>query len=173
MQVAVGGVFRKERYTIEVPTILGSGDIAGLGGATSPEDDSRKSAALFSELNMPVAKGLEVNASARFDKYSVIGTSTNGKLSARWTPTSSVLLRGAIGTGFRAPTLVELFQPQTIGSTEQFIDPANPADGAIQPNAIIGGNPALKPERSRQGSIGIVFSPSSFGLTIFNNKSAF
>jgi iron complex outermembrane receptor protein len=160
VQLALGAAFRRERYKIDVPDILGSGDIAGLGGATSPEDDSRKVSAVYTELNLPVRKDLEVNASARLDHYNDVGSSATGKLSARWTPAKELLIRGAIGSGFRAPTLVELHQPQTVGVSEQFVDPLNAADGLIQANAIIGGNPALKPEKSKQLSLGIVANPT-------------
>jgi iron complex outermembrane receptor protein len=161
IQLAVGSSVRRERYKIEVPASLGSGDIAGLGGAVSPEDDSRTVSAIFSEVNLPVLKTLELNASGRVDKYSDVGSSSNGKLSARWTPVPRLLLRGAVGTGFRAPTLVELHQPHTVGVSEQFVDPQHAGDGLVQANAVIGGNPNLKPEKSRQLSLGIVASPVS------------
>ena len=160
LQVATGASVRKEKYLITVPDILGTGDIAGLGGATSPEDASRTVVALFGEFNMPVLKELELNTSVRLDRYSDVGSTTNGKVSARWQPAKEILLRSAIGTGFRAPTLSELHQPQTAGTTEQFIDPLFPGDGNVQPNAIIGGNPDLKPEKSKQFSLGLVFSPT-------------
>ncbi len=159
LQAAFGSTLRQERFKIDVPTILGTGDIAGLDGATKPEDDTRKVAALFTEFNIPVIKGLDVNASARYDRYSDVGSTTNGKLSASWKPVPEVLLRAAAGTGFRAPTLPELHQPQTLGTTEQFVDPLFAADGPIQANADVGGNPALKPEKSKQFSFGVVLSP--------------
>jgi iron complex outermembrane receptor protein len=170
MQLAVGSSFRRETYKIDVPPILGSGDIAGLGGATPNEDEVRKAAALYTELNMPLRKDLEVNASGRWDKYSVVGTTTNGKLSTRYTPVKELLLRGAIGTGFRAPTLPELYKPMTVGTSEQFVDPLHPEDGQIQANAKNGGNPNLKPEKSKQLSLGFVVSPTknySFGVDYF------
>jgi iron complex outermembrane receptor protein len=170
MQLAVGASFRRETYKIDVPPILGEGDIAGLGGATPNEDESRKVAALYTELNMPLRKDLEVNASGRWDKYSVVGTTTNGKLSTRYTPVKELLLRGAIGTGFRAPTLPELYKPTTTGVSEQFVDPLHPGDGAVQANALNGGNPNLKPEKSKQLSLGFVVSPTknySFGVDYF------
>ena len=159
VQVAVGAGFRKEKYKIDVPPILGSGDIAGLGGATPNEDASRNVAALYTEFNIPIRKDLELNTSARYDRYSDVGSTLNGKLSARWQPTKEVLVRSAVGSGFRAPALPELHKPQTTGVTEQFIDPANASDGLIQANALNGGNENLKPEKSKQFSLGLVLSP--------------
>ena len=40
----------------------------------------------------------------------------------RWSATPELLLRSAVVTRFRAPSLVELFQRQAVSSTEQFFD---------------------------------------------------
>jgi iron complex outermembrane receptor protein len=159
LQAAFGFNARRESFNVGVPAILGGGDIAGLGGAVLPIDEKRTTKSLFGEFNIPILKGLEANASGRWDHYNDVGSTSNGKLSVRWQPTPQILLRSAYGTGFRAPSLVELGQPQSIASTEQFIDPAFPADGPIQPDALTGGNVNLKPEKSKQFSIGAVLSP--------------
>jgi iron complex outermembrane recepter protein len=173
LQIAVGSSYRRESFKVDVPAILGGGDIAGLGGATVPQDATRKIGSLFAELNIPIAKGLEANLSDRWDKYSAVGSTNNGKASVRWAPTPEVLLRSAVGTGFRAPSLIELYQGQSTNSTEQFIDPLDPAGGPVQPDALNGGNPNLKPEKSKQFSLGVVLSPNknfSVGLDWFNIK---
>ena len=173
LQLATGLSARRDSYDIAVPAILGSGDIAGLGGATPPESSSRNVQAIFAELNIPILKTLEANLAARTDHYSDVGNTTNGKASLRFAVTPNVLLRGSVGTGFRAPTLVELHKPTSVGASEQFIDPKFPADGAIQPNAINGGNSALKPEKSKQASVGIVLQPISsvsLGVDYFHVK---
>ena len=54
----------------------------------------------------------------------------------------------------------EFYIPETLGSTEQFTDPANAGDGLIQPNSHVGGNRNLKPEKSKQFSLGVAFSPT-------------
>lgn len=169
-QIAIGGTARREYYKVDVPAILGSGDIAGLGGATLPEDGSRTVDAVYSELNLPVLQPLEINVAARYDHYSDVGGTTNGKLAMRYQPIKEVLFRAAAGTGFRAPTLVELFQPVSLGTSEQFVDPNDPGSGAVQVNAIIGGNQNLKPEKSKQVNLGTVISPLndlSFGADYF------
>jgi iron complex outermembrane recepter protein len=160
-QVAVGVNVRRESYKTAVPPILGSGDIAGLGGATPPVDASRNASAVFTEFNLPVLEQLTMNLSGRFDHYGDVGNTTNGKASVRWQPIKQVLLRGAYGTGFRAPSLIDLHRPQTLGTSEQFVDPAFPQQGLIQANAEVGGNPNLKPEKSKQYSFGVVLSPTS------------
>lgn len=173
LQIAAGMSARRDTYKTTVPDILGTGDIAGLGGATLPTDASRTVSALFTELNVPILKTLEANLAARADHYSDVGSTQNGKASLRFSPTNAVVFRGSLGTGFRAPTLYELHQASSVQSTEQFIDPAFPADGQIQPNAIRSGNIDLKPEKSKQASLGVVFQPItalSFGLDWYRIK---
>ena len=163
LQYAAGMQWRKEDFVTKPSPALETGDIAGLGGATPPVDKSRRITGAFLELNAPIVKNLEANLAARGDRYSDAGNSTTYKASIKWKPMQQVALRASYGTGFRAPTLIDLFQPQTLGSTEQFNDPWS-GQTDVQVNSLTGGNPTLKPEKSKQGSIGMVLSPVT-GLT--------
>ena len=167
MQLPAGGLayalglqLRDESYVSRPSPALFSGDIAGLGGATPPVDRKRKISSVFGELVIPIIKEVEGNVAARHDKYNDVGSADTYKASLRWQPTKTLVLRGATGTGFRAPTLVELWTPQTLGSSGQYTDPAFPRNPNVQTNEITGGNPALKPETSTQQTLGLVFSPS-------------
>ena len=160
MAYAVGVQFRDESYVSRPSAALFSGDIAGLGGATAPVDRSRKISSAFGELVIPIVKQLDANVAARHDKYNDVGSSDTYKASLRWQPTKTVVLRAGTGTGFRAPTLVELWTVPTLGSSGQYTDPAFPNNPNVQTNEITGGNPALKPETSKQQTLGLVFSPS-------------
>lgn len=168
-QYAVGLQTRKDELTRTPAPKPGTGDIAGAGGAAFAIDKSRSTKAAFGELVMPVMKGLEANLSVRTDKYSDFGSANTFKVSGQWRPISSVMVRASHNTGFRAPTLPELFQPQIVGTTEQFNDPTtNQTD--LQVKGITGGNPNLKPEKSKASSIGLVMSPTrdiSIGVDLF------
>ncbi len=159
LQYATGLQHRKEEFVTRPSAALETGDIAGLGGATPPVNRDRKITSVFGELNAPVIKGLDANVALRRDDYNDVGASTNYKASLRYQPVREVLVRGSMGTGFRAPTLVDLWQPQTLGSSEQFNDPAT-GQTDLQVNSLTGGNPRLKPEESKQRSIGIVLQPT-------------
>ena len=161
-QYAVGSQFRIEDYKTTPSAALGTGDIAGLGGATAPVDRSRKIASLFGELNLPLMKTLEGNVALRGDKYQGVGQSANYKGSLRWTPAKEVLVRGSVGSSFRAPTLSDLWTPQTLGTSEQFNDPTGPSQATdLQVNSINGGKSDLKPEKATQSTIGIVLAPTA------------
>jgi len=160
VQVSLGAELRKEVFEITAPAILETGDIAGLGGGTIPVTAGRQVNSLFGEINLPILKNLEANASIRRDQYNDLkkdSTPVTGKLSARWTPVKSLVLRGSYGTGFRAPSLSDLKTPETLATTEQFDDIVAGPD--YQANAKNGGNSDLVPETSKQASIGASFSP--------------
>ena len=163
LAVAAGILSRKEDYKVDVPDILGLGDIAGLGGATLSQSGSRNVNSIFGEANFPVLTNLEANASVRLDHYNDLkqdASPVTGKLSARWTPTPMLAVRASVGSGFRAPSLAELHRPQSVGTSEQFVDPLFPDQGPVQVNAMGGGNDNLKPEKTNQQSLGLVLTPT-------------
>ena len=157
-QYAVGAQGRKESYVTTPSAALGTGDIAGLGGSVPPVNRDRQITAVFGELNMPLVKNLDATVAARTDRYDDVGKANTYKGSLRWQPMKNLLIRGSAGTGFRAPTLTDLWTPQTLGTSEQFNDPLT-GQKNLQVNALTGGNPNLKPEKSTQQSVGLVFQP--------------
>jgi iron complex outermembrane receptor protein len=112
-----------------------------FGGASGalPFDSSRSSWGGFVELNAPITKTLELDASARYDSYgdvknkdgfdttgAFIGETEQGKksssatykLSAAFRPIKELLVRGSIGTGFKMPTIGDVSSPlQAFGNT--------------------------------------------------------
>lgn len=170
MQYAAGYQYRKEQLEQSPSAALFSGDIAGLGGAEKPIDADRTVNALFAELNIPVIKDLDVNLAIRWDDYSDFGSTTNWKGNFRWVPTQQLLVRGSYGTGFRAPTLSDLYDPQVLQTSTQFTDPVT-GQTDLQVNDLNGGNPDLQPEESTQWSLGLIFQPLptlSIGIDYFN-----
>ena len=168
MAIALGAEYRKEKFLFDPHPIIQTGDIAGYGGNFLLTDESRDVEAAFGELNMPVAKGLEFNVAVRFDHYQGVGSATTPKASARWQPLSSVLVRGAIGKGFRAPSLQDLYLPVTnnvtpAGTTDPLRCPTTNSrtDCSTQFTTINGGDAALKPEKSSNATLGLVLAPTS------------
>jgi iron complex outermembrane recepter protein len=174
MQYAAGVQYRSEKYITTPSPALETGDIAGLGGATLALDRSRNVSSGFAELNVPIIKSLEFGASVRHDRYNDVGSATTYKGNLRFQPIKQVLVRASLGSGFRAPTLVDLWKPQTEQTSEQFNDPLTGVQN-LQVNSLNGGNPDLKPETSKQSSIGIVLAPIdnlSFSVDYFRVKMA-
>jgi iron complex outermembrane receptor protein len=163
LSVALGAEARHERLDIIFSPEQTSGDI--LGSTTAKSTSGRRSAqALFAEMNMPIAKGLDAQLAARYDNYSDFGNTTNPKVALRWQPAKSLLFRSSYGTGFRAPTLPDLFTPLTSGFTRlRYSDPLRCpvthllSDCDVSFPVVGGGNPDLAAEKSEQYNFGVVW----------------
>ena len=137
------------------------------GEGTVPQTKAARTVlAVFTELNLPIAKGLEASLAARYDHYSDFGSSVNPRATLRWQPAKAVLVRAAAGTGFRAPSLWDVNSPPAFTNTaNSLVDPDCPAGFAGDPrcetqfNVRNSSTPGLKPEKSRQVSAGIVLEP--------------
>lgn len=66
---------------------------------------------VFAETSWAPSDQLDVVASLRHDEHSDYGGHTTGRLSVAYRPTEDLILRFATGTGFRAPSLYELYSP--------------------------------------------------------------
>jgi iron complex outermembrane recepter protein len=153
---AAGVVFRKEALDLQPSAAYQSGDVSGYGAAVLPFSASRNSHSIYGEIDAPILKSLEADLSLRNDHYPN-ASSTNPKFSLKFLPIEQVALRGSIGTGFREPSLPELFTPLAPATTAIFVDPVTGAPGQF--NQQVGGNPHLVPEKSRQFSLGAIVEP--------------
>jgi iron complex outermembrane receptor protein len=168
MALALGVQAGKDELTQNPNPLLQTGDVSGYGGNLSPVNASRTAWAVYGELAIPIIKNLEGNVALRYDHYSDFGNTTNPKLSIRWNPVPSLLLRGSWGTGFMAPTLYQLHNPPAPGLSQAGLsdplrcpDPndANNPDCATQFVVTFGGNPDLKPQTASQTTLGGVWEP--------------
>lgn len=148
----------------------------------------RQNKAFFGELQVPFTPDWDVIASLRSDRYSDVGSTTHGKLATRWAIDEQWALRGAVGTGFRAPSPGQTlaFPSDYVQSTLTQVMVCNPAlndiAASLKPSAgsqtvfcrtnadirvLSNGNPDLKPEKSQQKTLGLAYAPSrnfSIGL---------
>jgi iron complex outermembrane receptor protein len=164
--LALGGEYRRESLVQTPSAALMSGDLTGYGGNIGPVDQSRDVYAFYGEMNIPIVKTLEGDVAVRYDHYSDFGSTTNPKVSLRWQPTSSFLMRTSYGTGFLAPSLYELYEPHITGvSATGQTDPLrcpttnDSHDCKTQFPVILGGNTSLQPEKSWQWTLGGVWEP--------------
>ena len=181
--VAIGASISGERFdygTTAYNTIIQAA--TGLGD--SQVGGSRDSQAAFFELDVPVTAALDLDISDRQDRFSDFGTTNNPKLQVRYQPLSSLTFRGTASTGFRAPTLNNLYSPASISaSTAGSMGVGNPDCGPngtgpgiapfttatcnTQGLAISGGNPNLTPEKSQNFDFGVVVAPiEDLGITL-------
>jgi iron complex outermembrane receptor protein len=177
LALALGAEWRKEKFSTDPSPEMQIGDISPYGGNQLPMSQSRNATALLAELSVPIVTNLDGDLAVRYDDYQRVGNKTTPKASLRWRPIQEVLMRASYGKGFRAPSLTELYQPQTTGvSAPGLNDPTrcattgNSNDCATQFNILIGGTPTLKPETSTDYTLGIKIEPSnnaSIGFDVF------
>ena len=168
LAVSFGMEGRRESLEQSNSDFIVGGDVLGGGGDVPSLLVSKRSVfSLFGEVNIPITKSLEANVAVRYDHYSDFGGTTNPKVTLRWQPAREVVLRASYGTGFRAPTLSDLFQPVSYGFTDTDIqDPIRcpvtgdyvDCDAGIRTK--VGGNPLAQPETSQQANVGVVLQPT-------------
>lgn len=177
LSIAFGVEWRRERLDNAYSPEFTSGDVLGGSGSQQSAPGSRTVGAVFVEGIVPLVPAVEMQIAARYDRYSDFGGTANPKVALRWQPMRALLLRASWGTGFRAPTLYDLFTPLTqhavFGASLQ--DPLRcpitglPSDcpgqfGSAFPSAA-GGNRNLGPEKSEQTNAGIAWEPIN-GLSL-------
>lgn len=170
MELAVGADVVRETFDLEASGPAQLGDISGYGNPILPFSHQRLDEAVFAEIDAPFSRMIEGDLAVRFDHYEGIGSQTSPKLSLRFQPVEQLVLRASAGRGFRAPSLVELYQPEFVGTTAIIPDPGNHNVVNQYPEEF-GGNPNLKPEKSTQDSIGFVLEPNkhfSFSADYFS-----
>ena len=171
--IAVGAEYRHQKihFAASNPVAAALVDSTGVDPSTNQEG-SRNITGVYTELNVPILKGLDVTGAVRYDHYSDFGSTTNPKFSFRYQPVETVLFRGSVSTGFRAPSLFELNNPITYTNTaNSFNDPVlcpggvaapgHPDSSVCNTQFIVqnGGNKSLSPEKAKNANLGIVFEP--------------
>jgi iron complex outermembrane receptor protein len=166
LQMAAGFDLRRETY--EFAQDVDATKILLAPGNANQKEVSRNIRAVYAEMLIPVIKDLEVQLAVRRDDYSVIGATTNPKVSFRWQPAQNLMFRGSASEGFLAPSFTQLYagrlsQELPNGVIDQegcAKNPGNPLFCAIpRLNYMTGGNPGLRPETSKQGTLGMVVAP--------------
>lgn len=167
MSLALGAELRSEKLDIAPTDANQQFLVSGFGAPGVPVNAKRRIGSTYAELGVPIVHGLDADAAIRYDNYQSVGSTTNPKASLRWQPVDAVLMRGSIGTGFRAPTLVDLYQPAARGITSNGsrdfvrcpIGTSGLLDCSTQFVTLGGGNPSLHPEKSKSTTFGVVWEP--------------
>ncbi|QLF94666.1 TonB-dependent receptor [Pseudomonas sp. ABC1] len=174
LQVSWGAEHRHERYKTESDDPLSYIDggfpyAPGAQGAITltPEDAgqaSRNSYAVYSDLGINPTEKLYLGVAGRFEKYDdSAGNTTSGKFTARYDFTPTFALRGTLSNGFRAPSLSQSVYAQTsnqytsVGGIAQFVEAKTLR--VDSPLARYLGAEDLKPEKSRNISLGLTWQP--------------
>jgi iron complex outermembrane receptor protein len=141
----------------------------GIYSALTPEDAGkihRNSYATYIDLGTNFTPQWYTGVAGRFEHYDdSSGNTAIGKLTTRYELTPEWALRGTFNTGFRAPSLAQINYATTSATgtvnADGTFDPfftklLRPDSGEAQ--AL--GASALKPEKSKNISVGVVFEPT-------------
>ncbi len=144
---------------------VGSNGFAGF----SPDiagTNNRGSYAAYVDLETNLNKDLLVGVAGRYEEFETFGDTLNGKFDARWQATPMVALRGAISTGFRAPTVG---QANIQNVTTAFVDGRLENVGTYpvnHPLSKLKRAQELKPEKSFNLSAGTVLDVGNLNVTV-------
>lgn len=164
MNLAFGAEWREEQYTVNggepnSVTAPGSSGFAGFGEQDTGEFD-RDNWAVYTDLEVDVTDAWLVQGALRYEDFSDFGDTTNFKIASRFSVTDTFNIRGAVSTGFHAPTPGQANVQTTIttfdGSTglqveEGLVKPTSPA-------ALANGGKELTEETSENYSLGFTWA---------------
>ncbi|EGM70250.1 TonB-dependent receptor plug domain-containing protein [Shewanella sp. HN-41] len=153
---AIGAEYRRESgfYTPDEVVIAGESTSA----QQDPTDGNYNVISIFQEVSVPFTEKLTGEFALRLDDYSTFGKATTWKIGLTYAATDDLMLRTVAATGFRAPSVSELYGGNS-GSYDYLDDPwGNAQDPQILVNRT--SDPDLKPEESESYTAGLVYSPS-------------
>ena len=185
VNMAWGAELRRDNYQIEAGELYSYEDYDGAEGGnagiqvfpgfrpTNAVNESRYAAGAYSDMEIFFADWFRVSPAVRYEYYSDFGATINGKVAAKADLNDMLALRGSVSTGFRAPSMQQLYFNNV--STQFRPDPD---DDTMQVQREIGtfrndsaiakavGIPELKQETALNLSGGFVWQPdSAFTLT--------
>ena len=184
IDMALSGEWRRQTYAVDssaLPTdpVNCTGIQFNCNAATTPYQSSTaafpkaevKVSEFAYEAQVPLlkdaflAKALAFNGAARYTNYSTSGTVWSWKAGMTWSMNNALTVRAARSRDIRAPTLVNLFAPLTVGVSVPFADiQVNVPTGVnniVTPTTRNQGNPNLLPELGNTTTIGFVWTPQS------------
>ena len=187
--VAAGAEFRADKYTIvagetgswinagaRVPDQNGNptttaappgaqvfpgfkGDSGGRPGDAGSH--TRNNTAVYVDLSSDLTSKLLIDVAGRFEHYNDFGNTTTGKLSGRYQFLPGYAFRGAVSTGFRAPSLMQEYFSSTATNFVAGVPFDIKTFPANTPEAAALGASPLKAETSRNVGFGIAAEPIS------------
>lgn len=177
LSVAVGAEYYEKKLNAPAAPSSVNGTQAGLNDAWSI--GSQADTATFAELAAPILHNLEANASVRYDHYNTAaGGATTPKFGVKYSPIQELSVRGTWGKGFRAPSIPETSSGLAFGAgaiPDPILCPTGNAKavGTFPSQCVVGitgvqvGNPQLKPEKTTNFTLGLIFEPSkAFNVSV-------
>ncbi len=140
IMAAMGVEHRSEEASYTPDLMVQNGEIAGTSGQPTRGDYTLDEVYLELQVpllaDLPFARELSLDVAGRYSDYDNFGGTTNGKFGLKWKPVDDLLVRATYGTGFRAPTVDDLYGG-TVTTRDRITDPCDRAFGAAARNAEV------------------------------------
>lgn len=136
----------------------GSNGFPGYSPAQAGSWDQTSYAA-YVDLDLPWTEAFSTDLALRYEDFSEFGSTTDGKIAARYEFSPGLAIRAAFSTGFRAPTPGQVNSTRTsqgLDTTTLQLFTAGRLS-PLDPVAVFFGAKPLKPETSQNISAGLVY----------------
>ncbi|UCX04800.1 TonB-dependent receptor [Shewanella glacialimarina] len=160
---AIGAEYRYESGYYTPDQVIQDGDSSAAQQDATDGDYNVLS--IFQEVSVPFTDKLTGEFALRYDDYSTFGKATTWKVGLTYEATDDLMLRGVAATGFRAPSISELYGGDT-GSFDYLTDPLGHEQ---DPQILVRytSDDDLQAEESESLTAGVVYSPSAIdGLSL-------
>ncbi|WP_305805934.1 TonB-dependent receptor [Stenotrophomonas sp. YIM B06876] len=139
--MAAMGVEHREEAASYIPDLMvQNGTIAGTTGQPTRGDYALDEVYLELQVpllaDLPLVRELSLDVAGRYSDYDNFGATTNGKFGLKWKPLDALLVRATYGTGFRAPTVDDLYGG-SVSTRDRLTDPCDSAFGAASRTAAV------------------------------------
>jgi len=130
--VALGYEYRAEGLTFAPDSGELSGLLSGFGSASVAIDRQVSVTEEFAELRVPLVqnvtgiKDLVFDAAYRRSDYQTSGVTNTYKYEVQYAPVTDIRFRGSFNRAIRAPSIIELYNPQVVGLLAFGTDPCAP-----------------------------------------------
>ncbi|WP_456424493.1 TonB-dependent receptor [Lutibacter sp.] len=175
LSLALGAEARKEYFKAdagEPDSYFGSGAQSFPGiQPTNAVDEDRTNYGVYANLDWDASENFLIGGAIRYEDFSDFGSNSAWKINSRYKLGKKGALRASYGTGFRAPSLHQIYlsniQTLVSGGTISNQGTFNNVDPVIRDGL---GVPQLNAEESKNFSAGITLKPSnnfSFSLDFY------
>lgn len=153
---AIGAEYRDESGYYKPDPIVVAGE--STAAQQDPTEGGYDVFSVYQEISVPFTDKLTGDFALRYDEYSTFGNAATWKVGLTYKATDDLMLRTVTSTGFRAPSVTELYGSDE-GAYDYLTDPwGREPDQQILVNYTSDNN--LQAEESESYTAGLVYSPS-------------